>query len=440
MSAAPRVRVVAARTLAAVLDGRSLKAALAPAEKSIPDARDRALLHNIVLTAVRGSLRWRAALALLLAKSLPAKARPVEAALIAALAQIEDLQMPAHAVVDETVAAIRALGFASHAGLGNAILRRWLRERETLLATLADDEIASTGLPAWWLARLRSDWPEHWPAIVATGNAPAPMWLRVNTRVVGVAEYQRQLAEVGIESSLHPALPQALRLAEPVPVSRLPGFAEGAVSVQDAAAQVAAQLLAPEPGQRVLDACAAPGGKTAHLLEAHPDLAELVALDNESARLRTLTSTLDRLKLSATLVEGDAGDPSGWWDGRPFDRILLDAPCSATGILRRQPDVRLHRREGDIAALAAQQARLLTALWPLLAPGGRLVYAVCSVLRAEGEAVLASFVASHDDVRVAPVTFAGTQPLSVGVQILPGDGDMDGFAYGVLEKRVDRNA
>lgn len=440
MSGAPRVRAVAARTIAAVLDGRSLKAALAPAEKSIPDARDRALLHTIVLAAVRGSLRWRAALSRLLAKPLPARARPVEAALIAALAQIEDLQMPEHAVVDETVAAIRSLGFSSHAGLGNAILRRWLRERDTLLVELAGDESASTGLPPWWLARLRNDWPSDWPAIVATGNVPAPMWLRVNTRVTDVAGYQQQLADAGIASSSHPELPQALRLAEPVPVSRLPGFSEGAVSVQDAAAQFAAGLLAPEPGQRVLDACAAPGGKTAHLLERHPDLGELVALDNEAARLRTLTTTLDRLHLSATLCEGDAGNPARWWDGQPFQRILVDAPCSATGILRRQPDVRLHRREGDIAALAAQQQRLLDALWPLLAPGGRLVYAVCSVLREEGEAVLASFVASHDDVRVMPVAIAAAQPLAVGAQILPGAGDMDGFAYGVLEKSAGATA
>lgn len=434
MNPAPSVRLLAARTVAAVLAGRSLKAVLATAGNSLSDPRDRALLHTIVLAAVRGALRWRAALAPLLSRPLPARARPVEAALIAALAQIEDLEMPAHAVVSETVAAIRALGFAGHAGLGNAVLRRWLREREQRLAALADDPEAASGLPAWWLARLRKDWPEHWQQIVAAGNRAAPMWLRVHSGQIGRDAYRRQLQAAGIDSAIEPDLPQALRLATPVPVAQLPGFGQGLASVQDGAAQYAAAMLAAQPGQRVLDACAAPGGKSAHLLELVPDL-DLLALDLTAARVRLLQQTLERLQLRARTRVADAADPAGWWDGRPFDRILLDAPCSATGILRRQPDVRLHRRDSDIPALVAQQERLLDALWPLLARGGRLVYAVCSVLPAESSGVLRRTLARHADARLLPAGIAGALALPAAEQILPGSRDMDGFAYGVLEKR-----
>lgn len=435
MTAAGHLRAQAARVVAAVLDGRSLKAVLPGAEAPIADVRDRALLHAIVLAAVRGALRYRALLARLLDRRLPARARPAEAALIAALAQLEELQLPAHAVVAETVAAVRLLRLPNYAGMANAVLRRWLRERGAILpAVLADDQEAEHLHPHWLLEQLQRDWPDDWPAIVAANNAPAPMWLRVNRARNDPAEYLRELAAIGVEAVVHPGLPEALCLAEPLPVARLPGFADGRVSVQDAGAQYAARLLAAGPGMRVLDACAAPGGKTAHLLELQPALAELVALDLDDARLARVRESLDRLGLQATLRAGDAGTPETWWDGRPFDRILLDAPCSATGILRRQPDVRLHRRAGDIPVLAARQRRLLAALWPLLAPGGRLVYAVCSVLRAEGEAVLADFLSSHDDARAAPVPIADACPLAVGCQLLPRPTGGDGFYYALVDK------
>ena len=436
MSAAGHVRAQAARVLAQVLAGRSLKAVLPPAEERIHDSRDRALLHAIVLAGVRGTLRYRALLRLLLQRPLPPRAAPVEAALVAAFAQVEALRLPAHAVVAETVAAIRCLGFPNFAALGNAVLRRWLRERSELDSRLDGDDEARWGHPHWLLDALRQDWPDHWQDIVADGNAEAPMWLRVNMRAMAREDYLARLQAAGIAAQAHPQLPQALRLDVPLPVARLPGFAEGQVSVQDASAQHAARLLDVRPGQRVLDACAAPGGKTAHLLECQPGLAALVALDSDAARLARIDENLARLRLPADRVElraGDAGDPAAWWDGRPFDSILLDAPCSATGILRRQPDVRLHRRASDIAALARQQARLLQALWPLLAPGGHLLYAVCSVLRAESEAVLTAFLASRADAHVLPLDLPGGQSLAGGgVQLLPHPQGGDGFAYTLL--------
>lgn len=434
------LRLLAARVVAGVLGGRSLKAVLGPAEQSLAEPRARAGLHAIVMAAVRGSLRWRAALARLLERPLPPRARAVEAALVCALSEIEDLQAPAHAVVNDTVAAVRALGQPGLAGLANAVLRRWLRERDDHLAALAGDEVARTLHPAWLLGRLRADWPDHWQAIVDAGNRPAPMWLRCNAARIARADYLALLAGAGIAATA-PAdarLDQALRLAAPVPVARLPGFAEGLASVQDGAAQYAAALLDAGPGQAVLDACAAPGGKTAHLLERCPGIASLVALDDDAARLARVGTGLARLRLAGDrlrCVVGDAAAPAAWWDGGRFDRILLDAPCSATGIGRRQPDVRLHRRAADIPVLADGQARMLRALWPLLAPGGRLLYAVCSVLRAEGEAVVGAFLREHTDAGERKLDVPGALPLSVGVQILPGTAEMDGFYYALLERR-----
>ena len=420
MSAASgRVRVEITQAIAAVLDV----------------VRARALCHAVVLCPVGGIFGGRALLRQLLDKPLPTRARPVEAALLAALAQMDALDMPAHAVVDESVAAVRSLRLPNYAGLVNAVLRRWLREREAIATIIADDPEAAYGHPRWLLERLQTDWPEDWRSIVVANNDVAPMWLRVNARQLSADTYRQRLAAEGIEAGTHPQLPQALRLIQAAPVARLPGFDAGVVSVQDAAAQYAAELLAAKPGQRVLDACAAPGGKTAHLLERTLDIGELVALDREASRLERIAETLERLHLQATLRGGDAGEPSTWWDGQPFDRILLDAPCSATGILRRQPDVRLHRRAGDIAVLASQQARLLRALWPLLAPGGRLLYAVCSVLREESEAVLAAFMSAHADACVLPLPIHDARPLRVGVQVLPGTDGMDGFAYALLAKR-----
>jgi 16S rRNA (cytosine967-C5)-methyltransferase len=341
-----------------------------------------------------------------------------------------------HTLVDQAVTAAKARAPAS-ANFINAVLRRFLREREALVAAAARDPVGAFNHPAWWVEKLRVDWPADWQALLAANNSPPPMTLRVHAQRGSAAAYVERLAGVGIAARLAgPLAPQAVVLAKPAPVTALPGFAKGAVSVQDVAAQLAAPLLIGAglpPGARVLDACAAPGGKTAHLLELQPDL-QLTALDADATRLTRVQDSLNRLGQTATLKAADARQPAAWWGGEPFDAILIDAPCSASGIVRRHPDVRWLRRPDDIAALARTQAELLDALWPLLAPGGRLVYATCSVFRAEGQAQLDAFLQRH----------AEAQPLAVpGItgHLLPRpDNDaaapppLDGFFYALLHK------
>ncbi len=341
-------------------------------------------------------------------------------------AAIDGIDAPAaptyapHTVVDQAVQAIRQRHPGS-AGFANAVLRRFVREREALLAALAGDPVAQFNHPAWWIDRLRADWPGHWQAILAANDRRPPMSLRVNRQHGSVDDYLARLAEAGLpaqalelpaaaasaEATGTPALASAsaVVLQRPVPVGRLPGFDAGDVSVQDAAAQLAAHLLlADSPdlpglptGALILDACAAPGGKTAHLLELTAGACELLALDRDAQRLRRVDETLQRLGLHARTLAADAARSADWWDGRPFDAILLDAPCSASGIVRRHPDIRWLRRAADIDALAQTQAALLDALWPLLKPGGRLLYCTCSVFNAEGQAQIDAFLQRRPD-------------------------------------------
>ncbi|WP_300616059.1 16S rRNA (cytosine(967)-C(5))-methyltransferase RsmB [Dokdonella sp.] len=427
------VRVEAARALARIaFDGVSLRTALAEANPRIADPRDRALLAASLFEASRWWLRFDAALALLMDKPLPPKAREVRALLVVGLAQLAILELADYAVVASCVDAARALGQPQYAGLVNALLRRWMRERATLDARLDADPVAASAHPRWLIDAIRRDWPEQADAILAADNVEASLTLRVNRRRTTREALLDRLHAAGIEASAHDALPEAIRLAASTDVTRLPGYAEGAFSVQDGAAQHVADLLDLADGQRVLDACAAPGGKSAHILERAA--VDLVALDSDAARLTRVGENLARLGLAADVRAGDATEPATWWDGRPFDRILLDAPCSATGIVRRQPDIKLHRRGSDVAPLAATQRRLLQALWPMLAKGGKLVYATCSILRAENEAVLAGFLDACDDARALPLPQRYGHAAGVGRQNLPGEGGMDGFHYAVLEK------
>ncbi|HEX5421303.1 MAG TPA: 16S rRNA (cytosine(967)-C(5))-methyltransferase RsmB, partial [Gammaproteobacteria bacterium] len=345
------------------------------------------------------------------------------------LLQIERLRIPDHAAVAATVAAAPLLGLSRAKGLVNAVLRRFLREREALAALLPEAPAALYSHPQWLIDLLERDWPEDWRRLLEAGNAQPPMWLRVNLARTTRDAYRERLAAAGLEASCSDRAPGALLLAEPCPTASLPGYAEGFVSVQDAAPQLAAALLDLAPGQRVLDACAAPGGKTAHILESCPGVAELWALDRDPARLVNLRDNLDRLGLDARLMPADAAEPALWWDGRLFDRILLDAPCSALGVIRRHPDIKLLRTPDDIERAAVRQAALLAALWPLLAPGGRFVYATCTLARRENREQIEAFLAAHNDAQ------APEAPAALHLEIASGEANMDGFYYACMDKQ-----
>jgi 16S rRNA (cytosine967-C5)-methyltransferase len=427
-------RAIAARSLGQVLRaGQSLTKVLPPALKQI-DPRDRGLLQELCYGVCRWQPLLQALLDRLLERPLDPRESTVRALLLIGLYQLHHLRVPEHAAVAETVAATRQLRKSWAAGLVNAVLRAFPRRRAELLAELETDPVARTAHPRWLLDALERDWPDDWPAIVAANNARPPLTLRVNPRRLDREDYRSRLAEAGWAAE-PAAAPTALTLTEPVEPTRLPGFAEGWVSVQDAAAQWAAPLLDLRAGLRVLDACAAPGGKTGHLLECAPDL-DLTALDRDVNRLERVRENLVRLRLKARLLAGDAERPAQWWNGVPYDRILVDAPCSATGVIRRHPDLKLLRRERDIAALAESQRAILCSLWPLLRPDGRLLYATCSVLRRENEEVVAAFLAAHPDAWEPPIVADWGRVHPHGRQILPGEAGMDGFYYAVLSKRA----
>jgi 16S rRNA (cytosine967-C5)-methyltransferase len=430
MSPAPGVdlRVRATRVLDAVLHhGRSLKAELAATLPTLADPRDRALLEAIVFAALRARARFDAALALWIPKPLARRDQPLRALLHVGFAQLL-LDLPAHAAVDATVGAARVLGRAHQAGMVNALLRRALRE--------GLPDAGDAGWPDWLRQRLRADWPDDVAALLAASAQPAPTWLRVNRGRATPAAYAQRLLDVGIQTHLVDGVPDGLRIDDTLAVSRLPGFDTGEVSVQDASAQLVADALQPAPGMRVLDACAAPGGKAAHLLEREPGL-RLEAFDIDAKRLDAVRATFQRIGIGAdaTLRAVDACAPEAWWDGTPFDAILLDAPCSATGIVRRQPDVLLHRRESDLAALLATQARLLDALWRTLAPGGVLLYATCSVLQDENARQVDAFLARTPDAVAESLDARFGRISGAGRQRLTGEDGMDGFFYARLRKR-----
>jgi len=432
-----RLRATAARVVDAVsASGRSLDAALADHESHVA-ADDRALLRMLCYGTLRHYWRLQAWIGQLLERPLKPRDSVVNALLAVGLFQLSDTRIPDHAVVSQTVEAARELRRPKLAGLLNAVLRRFLREGVALRA--ADSPEAACDHPEWLIRAIRRDWPEQAEAILAANNARAPMWLRVNLSRQPVAAYLARLAAAGIPAEAFPALPGAVRLLQPAAVESLPGFAEGLVSVQDAAAQIAAPWLLAGRSGRVLDACAAPGGKTGHLLELGGAHIALTCVEKDAARLTAVEETVARLGGHATLVCADASTPQTWWDGMPFDAILVDAPCSATGVIRRHPDIKLLRREDDIAPLAARQGRLLDALWPMLAAGGRLLYATCSVLAAENDAVVGRFVeatpgAREDDVLHNNNIRDVMRRKAYGFQVLPGTADMDGFYYACLER------
>lgn len=427
------VRVRAARALVPVLRG---KGSLNQLDDHQVVIRDRALFRAMVYGVCRTLPRLEAIAAKLLKTPFKPRDADVQALLLLGIHQLLYLRIPAHAAVGETAGAARLLDKAWATRVLNGCLRRLTREAETLQAEVDKDPAVALLHPAWLLKALRQAWPDEWRAIAEANNVPGPMTLRINRRRGDREAYLSRLVESGIEAQLCTHSPDGLILKTPCDVQALPGFAEGDVSVQDEAAQLAAELLgptlAPRPGGRVLDACCAPGGKTAHLLELFDT--ELLALDSDAARLARVEETLERLSQSATLVQADATQRD-WWDGTPFDAILLDAPCSGTGVIRRHPDIKRLRRPTDIPQLVTLQARLLNNLWPLLSPGGTLLYATCSVLREENDEQIQAFLKRTPDAEVTtPAEVNWGRPVGAGRQLFPQPESHDGFFYARLKK------
>jgi 16S rRNA (cytosine967-C5)-methyltransferase len=426
----------AARAVDAVLSrGESADAALLAAEGN----PERAAIRAIALGTLRWYLRLAPAVAALIAR--PRAIEPaVHALLVCAAHQIEYSRNAPEATVHAAVDAMRLLGKVPAAGLANAVLRRFASERRALFERLEADPVVRTAHPRWLIERLQSAWPAQAEAILAADNEHPPMTLRVDLSRTTVGAYRARLAETGIESREIQWMPSALTLDRPRAVSELPGFAEGLVSVQDAGAQLASGLLRLAPGQRVLDACAAPGGKTGEILEATAGALHLTAVDVSAERVALVEDNLRRLGREAELRVGDLTDPGSFWDGQPFDRILVDAPCSSTGVIRRHPDIRLLRRSSDIAPFARTQLAILRAAVGLLAPGGRLVYSTCSLLPEENEQVVAQLLAQASGVAVAgmprgPALAPGALGSATGTQLWPGaEAGTDGFYYACLEK------
>jgi 16S rRNA (cytosine967-C5)-methyltransferase len=437
---APALAAAARSIKAIVVDGRSAEAAMAPYESPA----HRSAMRAITLGTARWYLRLAPAVERLLAR--PGQLAPeVRALLVVAAHQVEYSRNAPEATVDAAVDAARLLRQPRAAGLVNAVLRRFVRERQDLLAVVDREPAAAHAHPAWLTHALQVAWPDHWQAILEAGNQHPPMTLRVNLSRISVEQYQTRLANAGLQAHVQPWLPGALVLERPVAAHDLPGLADGLVSLQDAAAQLAASLLGAEPGMRVLDACAAPGGKALHILERTPALAELVAVDSDATRMERVRENLRRAGATARLLVADVRQLPGVPDLPSFDRILLDAPCSATGVIRRHPDIKLLRQAQDITKLAAQQRTLLRAALGLLAPGGRLLYCTCSLLPQENEEVIQQVLAGAPDVR--PVTLPAGESLAPGaldrvhgVQLLPGtQAGSDGFYYACVEKTTAGN-
>ncbi|TGD72813.1 16S rRNA (cytosine(967)-C(5))-methyltransferase RsmB [Mangrovimicrobium sediminis] len=428
---ARNTRAVAARVLGQVLDGRSLNQAL-PAGLDAVGPQDRALLQQLCYGSLRLAPRLQGILDQLLDKPLRERDHDVLGLLLCGLYQLADTRIPPHAAVDETVAATRALKKHWAKGLCNAVLRRFQREREQLEANLSEAQRCAH--PDWLFTHLQRDWPAQALDIIAANNQQAPMTLRINAAHGTREDYLARLDAADMPARPGELSPQAVYLAQARAVGELPGFAAGDASVQDEAAQMAALLLQVQAGERVLDACAAPGGKTCHILELQPALAELVAMDTDAGRLAMVEENLERLGVSARCVAGDASHPPAEITAQAFDRILVDAPCSGSGVIRRHPDIKLLRRAQDIDALARQQGAILDGLWPLLRRGGQLLYATCSVLRAENDGVVSAFIARQGDVRLLRPAAAWGETTECGRQLLPRTDGPDGLYYALLEK------
>lgn len=425
-------RLIAARVITRIFqDGQSLTAALDANLPAIELSKDKAFVQAVCYGVCRHYYRLDFILNELITK--PIKDLEIKALALVGIYQLSYMRVKPYAAVSETVLATRKKPWAK--GLINALLRNYQRDQASLEQKADSLNWVTFSHPLWLVQKIEHDWPEHAQNILRENNQQPPMSLRVNLARLSTEQYLQQLSALAINAVAVDDCPSAIILERPVAVELLPGFIDGLVSVQDVAAQLAASLLDLQAGHRVLDVCAAPGGKAAHILEHQPQLKELVAVDIDSTRLLRVEDTLQRLKLRATLIAGDALAPQDWWDGQLFERILLDAPCSALGVIRRHPDIKFLRRADDIETLQALQQNILHAIWPLLAPGGLLVYATCSILKQENEQQIAAFLATHADAQEVIIEDAAWGiATSHGRQIITGTAAMDGFYYARLVK------
>jgi 16S rRNA (cytosine967-C5)-methyltransferase len=425
-------RLQAARQLHRIVDERrSLDAAMA----EVPEGRDRALIQELVYGACRWYHQLDAIATQLLQKPFKAKDRELHMLLIVGLYQLRHLDTRAHAAVHETVEAAVAAGKPWARGVLNACLRRAQREADQFDAVVNRRPELRFSHPRWLVQSLQDAWPEQWQTILEANNRRPPLHLRVNRLKITRSDYLQRLVEAGLAATPLATNDAGIALAQAVPVADLPGFFDGLVSVQDGAAQYSAGLLDLKPGQRVLDACAAPGGKATHILEQEPGIESLLMVEQSPERAGMIEQNLGRLGLQGEVRAADAAAPEGWWDRRPFHRILLDAPCSATGVIRRHPDIKLHRTPEQVHQAAQLQARLLDALWPLLDRGGKLLYVTCSVLPEENSLQIGEFLARTGDAIPVTLELPGVPGRENGVQLLPGQQDGDGFYYACLAKK-----
>lgn len=419
------IRAAAAQTLLTVLhQGRSLNDAL--------NASAPPLLKELVYGVTRWYWKLKTQAELLLTKPLRKKDADVMLLILVGLYQLTELRIPVHAAINETVNACEHIGKGWSKGLVNAVLRAYLRQGDESKVQFNDE--AEYSHPSWMITLIRDCWPTQWREILSANNKRPPMVLRINRLRTDRSAYLQKLERCGLAGAPDPLSADGIILHAPAGVVDLPGFAAGLVSVQDTAAQWAASLLPLKPNDRVLDACAAPGGKLTHMLEVHPDLGEVCAIDISPKRVKLIRQNLKRQGLKAKTMAADAAELSVWWDGHPFTGIVLDAPCSGTGVIRRRPDIKHQRKPGDIEKLVAQQAVLLDRLWQTLAPDGHVLYITCSILRAENEQQVEQFVSSRDDVCVCSVDLPAGVKGRFGWQTLPGLHAVDGFYYSLLRK------
>jgi 16S rRNA (cytosine967-C5)-methyltransferase len=428
------VRVAAAKIIAAVLNNEASLATLIPQYNDKIAERDRGLLQELCFGTLRYYPKFETILGKLLKKPLQPKDSDVQALLACALYQLLETRIPPHAAISESVNATRGLKKQWAKGFTNGVLRNFQRQQNELLSQLANNPYVKTSHPTWLQKAINKAWPDQAAAIFEANNGRPPLTLRINRTKTSREQYAERLTTAGIEFSLCEFSADGITLKSATDITQLPNFEAGWLSVQDEAAQLSAQILDLQPTLRVLDACCAPGGKTCHMLEQQPSL-EMVALDVDEMRLQRVSENLARLQLNAQLIAGDAAATDEWWDGKLFDRILLDAPCSATGVIRRHPDIKMLRRPADIAKLSDIQAQLLRAMWPLLKPGGLLLYATCSILPDENNVLVSDFIDQQSDANVVPLHVDWGQRTDTGRQLFPTNGSHDGFYYALLRKR-----